>query len=169
LQTSFFGQPRFVANEVKLPKKQITDEIVAISAEQSFKEIKVRQALVDLSDLPIERNWPIKGKITTYFSSHHPAIDIANSWGTPIHPFASGFVVEAKTSGSWGKYIIIRHNDGYETAYAHLSAILVSPGQSITTSTVIGKVGSTGNSTGPHLHFQVIKNNQLVNPLSTLP
>lgn len=123
----------------------------------------------DVSTLPLERNWPVRGRLTTYFSSYHPAIDIAASRGTPIKPYASGVVVESGWNGSFGRRITIQHNNGFQTLYAHLDSINVGVGQSVDSSTIIGAVGSTGYATGPHLHFQVTQNSRFLNPLSVLP
>jgi murein DD-endopeptidase MepM/ murein hydrolase activator NlpD len=84
----------------------------------------------------------------------HSGIDIGAPAGTPVVATATGTVVSAGWNGGYGKAIIIQHNDVQQTLYGHLSEISVQPGQQITQGTVIGLVGSTGNSTGPHLHFE---------------
>lgn len=151
----------------------ISDEVVAAKAtsiqtsNQPARRISV--ANVDLSNLPVERKWPIQGRRTTNYSSRHPAIDLAAPRGTPIHPFASGIVVSSGWMGSFGRALVIRHNDGWETTYAHMNSLAVGVGQQIDVNIVIGTVGSTGYSTGPHLHFQVTQNGRYVNPLAVLP
>jgi murein DD-endopeptidase MepM/ murein hydrolase activator NlpD len=84
----------------------------------------------------------------------HSGLDIAAPSGTPVVATATGTVVSAGWNGGYGKAIVIQHNDTQQTLYGHLSEISVQPGQQITQGTVIGLVGSTGNSTGPHLHFE---------------
>jgi murein DD-endopeptidase MepM/ murein hydrolase activator NlpD len=84
----------------------------------------------------------------------HSGLDIAAPAGTPVVATATGTVVSAGWNGGYGKAIIIQHNDVQQTLYGHLSEISVQPGQQITQGSVIGLVGSTGNSTGPHLHFE---------------
>lgn len=84
----------------------------------------------------------------------HSGIDIGAPSGTPVVATATGTVVSAGWNGGYGKAIVIQHNDTLQTLYGHLSEIAVQPGQQITQGTVIGLVGSTGNSTGPHLHFE---------------
>lgn len=84
----------------------------------------------------------------------HSGIDIGAPSGTPVVATATGTVVSAGWNGGYGKAIVIQHNDTLQTLYGHLSEISVQPGQQITQGTVIGLVGSTGNSTGPHLHFE---------------
>lgn len=96
--------------------------------------------------------------------SYHSGIDMATSAGTNIYAALDGTVTTAGWNDTYGNYVIIRHHSGYKTLYAHMSKINVSVGQYVRTSTVIGKVGSTGLSTGPHLHFTVYKNGVAVNP-----
>ena len=108
------------------------------------------------------RTHPITGKV----SSFHKGIDIAASSGNPVLAAASGTVVKSYMSSSYGNYIVISHGGGLMTAYAHLSRRLVSVGDTVSTGQQIGKVGSTGNSTGPHLHFEVYVNGSTVNPMN---
>jgi murein DD-endopeptidase MepM/ murein hydrolase activator NlpD len=84
----------------------------------------------------------------------HSGIDIAAPSGAPVLASGSGIVISAGWNGGYGKAIVIQHNDTQQTLYGHLSEISVEPGQKIDRGTVIGLVGSTGNSTGPHLHFE---------------
>ena len=84
----------------------------------------------------------------------HSGIDIGAPSGTPVVATATGTVISAGWNGGYGKAIVIQHNDSQQTLYGHLSEISVQPGQQITQGSVIGLVGSTGNSTGPHLHFE---------------
>jgi murein DD-endopeptidase MepM/ murein hydrolase activator NlpD len=95
----------------------------------------------------------------------HRAIDFAAPTGTPIESVGDGTVTFAGWSGALGKYIKIQHGSGFETAYAHLSVISVKKGQKVKQSQIIGKVGSTGRSTGPHLHYEMYKNGGYINPL----
>ena len=89
---------------------------------------------------------------------------MACSTGTNIYAALAGTVTTAGWSDTYGNYVIVRHHSGYKTLYAHMSKINVSVGQYVTTSSIIGKVGSTGLSTGPHLHFTIYKNGVAVNP-----
>lgn len=95
----------------------------------------------------------------------HLAIDYGAPTGTPIMAVGDGTVVFAGWKGGFGNYIDIRHNGTFKTQYAHLSKFAVKSGQSVKQGDIIGYVGSTGFSTGPHLHYQVEVNGQLVNPL----
>ncbi len=94
----------------------------------------------------------------------HTGVDFAAPTGTPVLAAGSGTVEYAAWNGAAGKYIRIRHTDGYKTAYFHLSKINVSTGKYVKQDQIIGKVGSTGRSTGPHLHYEVILNGKKINP-----
>lgn len=109
---------------------------------------------------------PAHGYISTYFSHFHPGIDIPNSIGNPVAASYKGEVVFAGwTNSGHGNLVVIQHNSGFETFYAHLSKIEVKVGQIVTQGETIGLVGSTGNSTGPHLHFEIHENGVALNPL----
>ncbi len=111
--------------------------------------------------------WPTSGCIYQSFWSAHGALDLDNLIGTPIYAADSGYVAAA--GGGWnygyGNMVLLDHGNGYLTRYGHLSVIGVRAGQSVKKGQLIGRMGTTGNSTGPHLHFEVIKNGGLVNPL----
>ncbi len=96
--------------------------------------------------------------------SYHNGIDMATAAGTNIYAALYGKVTTAGWSDIYGNYVIVTHHSGYKTLYGHMSSISVKAGQVVTTNTVLGKVGSTGKSTGPHLHFTVYKNDRAVNP-----
>ena len=98
-------------------------------------------------------------------TSPHRAIDYAAPIGTPILAVGDGTVILAQYSGGYGNFIKIRHNGMYQTHYAHLSKYAVSAGEKVKQGDVIGYVGSTGFSTGPHLHYEIQVNGTLVNPL----
>lgn len=96
----------------------------------------------------------------------HSGIDIAVNSGEPIYAAASGTVVTAVYSSSYGNYVMISHGNGYYTLYAHMTNYIVTTGQSVTQGQVIGYVGSTGWSTGPHLHYEVRVNGSTIDPMS---
>lgn len=100
--------------------------------------------------------------------SNHTGIDMACPTGTPILATASGTITYSGTSPVFGYYVIINHGNGYQSLYGHMSKILVKKGQWVSQGTRIGLVGSTGYSTGPHLHFTVFKNGKLVDPLTLI-
>lgn len=114
-------------------------------------------------------NWPVQGAITQYYSWRHNGLDIANKTGTPIYAAEGGTVTEASwNSGGYGYYIIVDHGGGRKTLYAHLSKFACRVGDVVSKGQNIGFVGSTGRSTGPHLHFEVIISGKRYNPLSYL-
>jgi murein DD-endopeptidase MepM/ murein hydrolase activator NlpD len=116
--------------------------------------------------------WPVSGPVTSPFGMRwgrmHEGIDIAVPYGTPIHAAASGTVISAGWLGGYGNLVVIDHGRGLATAYAHQSAMAVSYGSSVSQGQTIGYVGSTGHSTGPHLHFEVRVNGAAVDPLGYL-
>lgn len=111
--------------------------------------------------------WPTHGTITQYFWEFHPGIDIANDVGTPEIAADAGQVVFAGW-GSYGIYVEIDHDNGFHTIYAHMSATLVTTGQSVTKGQEIGLMGATGRATGPHLHFEVRFQGAPQNPIDLL-
>lgn len=115
--------------------------------------------------------WPAGGNITQYFGqSGHSGIDIAGQHGSPIYAADAGVVTTAlKLNYDYGWYLVIDHGNGYRTLYAHMSAFHVDYGERVGKGERIGSVGSTGLSTGPHLHFEVFQNGVRVNPLKFLP
>ena len=114
---------------------------------------------------------PVSGIITSRFgvrssirSSAHTGLDIANSRGTPIKAAASGTVTFAGWKGSYGNLIVVSHGNGVQTYYAHCSALYATAGKTVSQGQTIAAVGSTGNSTGPHLHLEIRVNGVAYNP-----
>jgi len=113
------------------------------------------------SKFTYRRKHPITGQVRP-----HTGVDLAAPTGTPIESVADGIVSSATTLNGYGKYIKIKHRSGYDTAYAHLSKISVRQGQRVSQGEVIGLVGSTGLSTGPHLHYEMHKDGVPLDPFS---
>lgn len=122
-------------------------------------------------------NWPLNaGIITSRFGGrrdpvfggrkNHAGIDIGVGHGTPVYAAGSGYVQHAGWYFGYGNFIKISHEFGYQTAYAHLSSIDVEQGTYVKKGQFIGRVGSTGYSTGPHLHFELIKDGKQINPMT---
>ena len=121
--------------------------------------------------------WPTDGLITTYFGEvgptsprGHAGLDVAAPVGSPVFAARAGRVREADWSGDgYGLKVVVDHGDGLTTLYGHLSAVEVDPDAAVERGQLIGQVGSTGYSTGPHLHFEVRGRGALVDPLGYLP
>ncbi len=118
--------------------------------------------------------WPTWGTITSLFGERrrgyiHKGLDIANNTGTSIQSTASGTVIFAGWHGGYGRKIIIYHGFGYNTVYAHLSKIYVEVGDTVKQGDIIGTMGNTGHSTGPHLHYEVLIDGIPNDPMDFLP
>ena len=121
---------------------------------------------------------PTMGRISSGFGDRgdpftgddefHKGLDIAANEDTPIYAAASGIVTRTGTQNLAGNYVIIEHANGIKTKYFHCNQVLVSVGDRVDKNTVIALVGSTGNSTGPHLHFEVYVNDEVVNPMTLI-
>ena len=123
--------------------------------------------------------WPLSGgRISSYFgrrrapkagaSTYHKGLDIATPTGSSVYASCGGVVTSCGWQGGYGYAVVIRHPDGKSTRYAHLSKILGSVGQSVVQGQTIARSGSTGVSTGPHLHFEIIIGGSQVDPLGYL-
>jgi murein DD-endopeptidase MepM/ murein hydrolase activator NlpD len=149
------------------------DSLVQVSVELTAK-IQAAQArtTVQRSASAAGLIWPVNAPITSPFGWRwgrmHTGIDLGAAYGTPIAAAAAGSVIYAGWLGGYGNLTVIDHGGGLDTAYAHQSRIAVSAGESVAQGQIIGYVGSTGHSTGPHLHFEVRVNGQPVDPLGYL-
>jgi murein DD-endopeptidase MepM/ murein hydrolase activator NlpD len=122
--------------------------------------------------------WPAHGWLTGYFGgradpftgepANHQGIDISTDKGQPVFATADGTVESTGYTGDYGNLIVIRHGFGINTRYGHLSSYAVKPGVSVKRGDVIGYVGATGRATGSHLHYEILANGQLLNPLNLL-
>jgi len=149
------------------------DSLQQVSAELAAK-IQAAQArsTVTRSVSSAGLIWPVNAPITSPFGWRwgrmHTGIDLGATYGTPIAAAASGSVIYAGWLGGYGNLTVIDHGGGLATAYGHQSSIAVSVGEQVAQGQTIGNVGSTGHSTGPHLHFEVRVNGQAVDPLGYL-
>lgn len=98
----------------------------------------------------------------------HDGIDIAVDFGTPVYASGSGTVEISGINGGYGRYILINHGNGYKTSYAHMSALIAPSGKKVAKGEIIGLIGSSGYSTGPHLHFEVTADGQNIDPFYVL-
>lgn len=139
------------AETVSLPRiRQITPDAGSVVASGSFV-------------------WPTQGILTQYYSWYHPGLDIANKGVPPVLAADSGTIVYAACiNWGYGCHVKIDHGNGYTTLYAHLQKIYVNVGNRISKGQALGQMGSTGRSTGPHLHFEVSKGGVKLNPLTIL-
>jgi len=154
------GQKLLVPDGIK-PKEKVIDT-------SSYVAVKTVEPLPGVVG---EGNfiWPTSGRVSQRWSWYHRAVDIANSSVPPIVAAQGGSVVAAGWNrGGYGNYVIIDHGNGFKTLYAHLSSISVSAGQKVGQGQQVGVMGSTGRSTGVHLHFEVIGASGRINPLTVL-
>lgn len=152
----------YVAPVVKKVVKTYSSTGISSSANTSGNKISLGIALIR----------PVGGTITSRFGGRrggmHTGLDIATSRGTPISAVADGTVTYAGSRGSYGNMVIVSHGDGIETYYAHCNSIEVSVGEEVSQGEEIATVGSTGNSTGPHLHLEIRVNGVAQNPQNYL-
>ena len=151
-------------NTLETAKEEVYKKLNLIQ-EEKIREEKITINGIKLAVLPVQ------GTITSRYgvssrirSSNHTGLDIATTKGTPIKVVASGTITCAKYSGSYGNIVKVDHGNGVETWYAHTNKINVTEGQTVEAGDIIAEVGSTGNSTGPHLHFEIRINGEHINP-----
>jgi murein DD-endopeptidase MepM/ murein hydrolase activator NlpD len=122
--------------------------------------------------------WPVAGWLSSPFGARrdpftggadfHPGLDISADYGQPVHATADGVVASAASSGNYGNLVVIEHGYGITTRYGHLSRFAIKAGQQIHRGDVLGYVGSSGRSTASHLHYEILVNGRLTNPLKLL-
>jgi murein DD-endopeptidase MepM/ murein hydrolase activator NlpD len=139
---------------------RVLEDLLVVSRQQKESQPQGRPVKTGfVSSLFGHRRDPISGRRTI-----HEGIDFAAHTGTDIYSVGSGIVIMSGMLGAYGRVVEINHGNGYVTRYAHASASLVKVGERVTKGQVIAKVGTTGRSTGPHLHFEVFYNGRVVNP-----
>ncbi len=159
-----------VAKIIEYNAKQ--EEKRKADVEKAKKKIISNKTITSVGTIAgVSLSRPVNGSITSRYGSRssirsgaHTGLDIATSSGTPITPIASGTVTYAGYKGSYGNLVIVSHGNGIESYYAHCSKIYTAVGQTVDRNTVISAVGSTGNSTGPHLHLEIRQNGNTLNP-----
>ena len=156
-------------------KKPVVVQKVATASSSSGRVSTARNMSQSKINLGISLSRPISGTISSRFGSvsrvrsgAHTGLDIAAPYGTKIKAAAGGTVAFSGTKGAYGKMIAIDHGNGVMTYYGHCSSLYVSEGQKVSQGTVIGAVGSTGNSTGNHLHLEIRVNGVAYNPQNYL-
>lgn len=158
------------ANDLSASTIRVGQKLFIPGAALSAREL--RQAMGELFLVPV------LGRLTSGFGyrsdpftgvrSFHTGIDLAAPTGTPVRATLYGRVATTGYSNVYGNYVIVTHDDGYQSLYGHLSSISVRRGQTVEQGVLIGRVGNTGYSTGSHLHFSVYKNGKMVNPRTVL-
>jgi murein DD-endopeptidase MepM/ murein hydrolase activator NlpD len=146
-----------------------------LSADEAidFYDSYLKKVSYNISYTPL--GYPFTGRITSTFGHRenpfggasvetHKGLDIKGPNGAPVKAMANGKVIFAGVRGGYGNCVILKHGNGFQTLYGHLSKILVSVGNNIKIGQHIGNIGSTGRSTGPHLHYEVRRNGQQINP-----
>ena len=125
---------------------------------------------VDSQKVAAPFNLTHPGYLSTPFSYWHPGIDIATGLGMPIHPISSGTVSEV-TIGYFGlgHFVIITHSDGYQSTYGHMGRVFAKVGDPVTNGSIIGEVGMTGHTSGPHTHLEVMREGKYIDPRTVLP
>ena len=171
LELDIAVQEIYDSNNIKL--ESVDTAVGMLNSDDFIKQkLKDQKATVNgvTLHLPISENTStvITSRFGTRSSGYHTGLDIATNTGTPIHAVASGKVITAGWQGSYGNLVIIDHGNGVQTYYAHCSKIYVSVGDTVETGDTISAVGSTGNSTGPHLHLEVRVNGEIKNPQNYL-
>ena len=163
-----------VVNEIKEEFADDNLEVATASVENAAKEIKEenenKDALAIVNNIKLSV-LPVTGRITSRYGersslrrSTHTGLDIACTTGTDIKVVSNGTVTFSGKKGSYGNLIIVDHGNGVETWYGHCSKLYAKVGDTVNAGDVIAAVGSTGNSTGPHLHFEIRIDGECVNP-----
>ena len=163
-QLLYIGLDRIARADVELLKWTDGKEVIWVNADGVGGESQQGMRM------------PVSGRVTSGFGARfhpilgyrrmHSGLDLAATYGSPIHAAADGRIVAAGWHGGYGRMVEIAHAGGIQTMYGHMSRIAAAAGTFVRQGQVIGYVGSTGLSTGPHLHYEVLKNGRPVNPTS---
>ncbi len=148
---------------------QPTFGIPPIKKSEVYAEFSQEQS-INSNSISTPFNLPHPGYVSTHFSVWHPGVDIATGLGMPVKPIAPGKVVEV-TFGfiGLGHYVVVEHDGGYRSTYGHMGQVFVKVDDLVTESSILGQVGLTGRTTGPHTHLEVTKDGKSVDPLTLLP
>jgi murein DD-endopeptidase MepM/ murein hydrolase activator NlpD len=164
---------------IREDRESTLEEIDALEEQSAALAERIRQAQQQASTATVVVRsgsgavaWPVSGPVTSGFGIRwgrmHEGIDIAVAEGTPVRAAAAGTVIYAGWLGGYGNLVVVDHGNGLSTAYAHNSSLGVGVGQSVAAGEVVSYSGNTGNSTGPHVHFEVRVNGSAVDPLGYL-
>lgn len=167
------GLVKLLAQRLDLFERQLYaqslsfDQLRAAASEQKDKLAHIPSVIpIDVKDYTMSSGYGVRRDPIYGSTKFHTGLDFAAKTGTPVFATADGNVAEADRKSGYGNCIDINHGYNYVTRYAHLSEILVKPGQAVKRGEMIGRVGSTGKSTGPHLHYEVLFKNEPQNPVN---
>lgn len=174
-----------VLNDLKKRREEYERRIAELERSSEELEALIQKTVADATKSGTDGKgsgslaWPLRGRITSNFGyrrhpvwggkNFHTGLDIAAAYGTPIRAADSGTVIMSGWWNGYGKAVVINHGNNTTTVYGHMSRIYANKGKVIEKGQIIGLVGSTGYSTGPHLHFEVRKSGKPKNPISFLP
>lgn len=173
-----FLKARGIQTAFKKPEGgEIDDDVISTDEISDFYTSYLNRIIYNISYTPL--GYPFSGTITSTFGHRenpfggagietHKGLDIKGPIGGQVKAMAKGVVKFAGLKGGFGNCIILKHGNGFETLYGHLLKIMVTTGQQIDIGQQIGSIGSTGRSTGPHLHYEIHRNGQQINPESFL-
>ena len=180
-QAGSFAHSYLPMHRQELAARKMQDFLDSLSDAVRLEEVRQQDLLHALRDnreaiSTMPTIWPVVGFVTSGFGARsapfgggrrqfHKGLDISNRIGTPIVATAQGTVLKAGHDGAYGLSVEINHGGGIVTKYAHMQRFVVQPGQYVKRGEVIGYIGMTGRTTGPHLHYEVILNGVPVNPM----
>lgn len=159
-------------NQLDQQMDELISQLEPVEPAIAVEEVNTNETEAASFNLCIPVGMPLNGPITSPFgdmvdrSSPHVGVDIGVSQGTPVRCTGSGTVIAAKYSNSYGYMVEIDHGNGYQTIYAHNSENTVAVGDSVAQGDIIALSGNTGDSTGPHLHYEMHYNGEVIDPLS---
>ena len=156
----------------RIPRKRLTPQTEANKPERGYIYKERSKSQIETKSPQKGMIWPLSGKITSLYGwrrgRHHDGVDIAARMGKPIVAAANGTVIYSGWRSGYGRMVVIQHNRWLKTIYGHTSRNYVRRGEKVTQGQVIALVGSTGRSTGPHLHFEVRNTLGAQNPMNYL-
>lgn len=178
---SFALRPVFMHKKLKtVVGIQLAMAVVVIAVVQPLPTMaedaggQISLSVVDTGEVHLSTQPGVSFPLTHWgvsqgFKFFHPGVDLRAPIGEPIRPIMNGVVVKAEKAWfGYGNMVVVKHGAEHESLYAHMSKITSTVGQEVTTETVIGLVGSTGRSTGPHLHLEIYENGKQINPMPIL-
>lgn len=166
------NEQEVITTNIELAKQTISEKVIKVAEAQKQKKEQEEKlkSIPSVNGIKLATK-PVSGTITSRYGassrmrkSDHTGLDIATSSGTPIQVVADGIVTNASYKGSYGNIVKVDHGNNVETWYAHTKQMNVTVGQKVKAGDVIATVGSTGNSTGSHLHFEIRINGKHINP-----